>query len=390
MSEEKFYKLSVLLMESSSRQVLPMAKGFKELGCKVTTVCESKLDLGYNTKYADIKLIIKKIDTDKEAADKWYNKIVSENHYDLIVPLSDFSAEIAARNKVKWTTENGAKVAVNDFDVFMKAFDKLQTMKICTENGIPCPATVITDDVSTVDFDKLEFPFVVKPRSECGSIGFNVVNSISQFKDAISPYSNDSILIQEYIPQNGPQYGGEIFRNKHGRYSSVIINEKPRWFPLDGGSPTINVTVHNEEIKQSCMKLLDAMNWNGYANIDFVIDQRTGVAKLIEVNGRISAGVKLNYYAGVDIARLIIENEFEDDISVYDDYKDGLKTSCLLTEILWFLKSEDRFKNKPVFLNRKNTKDVVFSLKDIKPFFAFCLSGVKKYRQAMALRKRVK
>lgn len=42
-------KKTILLMEASSRQVLPMARTFKKLGYEVTTVCGYKSDLGNMT-----------------------------------------------------------------------------------------------------------------------------------------------------------------------------------------------------------------------------------------------------------------------------------------------------------------------------------------------------
>lgn len=44
-------KKRVLLMEASSRQVLPMARAFYAKGYDITTVCEHKSDLGNVTRF---------------------------------------------------------------------------------------------------------------------------------------------------------------------------------------------------------------------------------------------------------------------------------------------------------------------------------------------------
>ena len=198
---------------------------------------------------------------------------------------------------------------------------------------------------------------------------------------------NGELFAQEFIPQDGSQYGAEVFRDKMGRFVFTLIDEKPRWFPLDGGSPTINVSIHNEEMKTIAEKLLTALNWHGYANIDFVVDSRDNQPKIIEINARISAAVKLEYCCGINVAKVIYADAFGE-TRIENDYLDGIKTSCILTELLWFTKSKERFHQKPMFFNRNNTTDVIFSWRDPMPFLVFCIQSILNYRKAMAKRKR--
>ena len=51
--------IRVLLVNGADRQTLPMAKAFKHLGCKVTTLNSSRLDNGYVSKYLMKKYLIK-------------------------------------------------------------------------------------------------------------------------------------------------------------------------------------------------------------------------------------------------------------------------------------------------------------------------------------------
>ena len=48
----------VLIIDGYARQTLPMAKGFHDIGCHVTVVCFSKLDVGYQSKYPDRKILL--------------------------------------------------------------------------------------------------------------------------------------------------------------------------------------------------------------------------------------------------------------------------------------------------------------------------------------------
>ena len=379
-------------MEASSRAALPMAKGFHNLGCHVTTVAESKLAVGILTKFADRKIVIKEVDSNEELATKAYTDLLQGERFDLVVPLSDFSATIASREKNDWE-KTGAKIAVNDWDVFANIIDKSRTMQICEQHNIPAPKTLFSDDpIKEVEAGVIDFPIVVKPKTGIGSIGFNIVRDMETLKKVLADYdnSNGPILVQEYVEQgNHPQYGAELFRDKNGKTNFALVARVTRWYPIDGGSRLCSVSVHNEKIVEDCKRLLDALNWNGYANIDLVWDEKKSAAKILEINGRTGASVKLDFLSGVDVSRLIIENELGYDTTVYDQYVDGKAISCFLVDCLWFLKSKNRFKTKPSWFARWKYKDVVFSWNDILPSFGFLILSIKNFRKEMKKRKRI-
>lgn len=379
----------VLILDAYCRQTLPIVRGFKEIGCEVTVLCNSKLDVGYASKYPDHKIVLPCSKDDHEKKYDTARKMIEQKQFDLVVPLNDYGAIFLAQEKEYLS--RFAQIAVNDLQVFDLAIDKMNTMKICEDNNIPCPKTYFVEDVDEIIADEnTHYPVVIKPKTACGSIGFNIAENREHLKKIISEQGNINgpIFVQEYIPQDGPQFGAEAFRNSNGTYSFILIDEKPRWFPLDGGSPTINVSIHDSNMAKMTKQLLDAMNWVGYANVDFVKDCRDQQPKILEVNGRISAAVSIDEAVGINVARLICENAFNSQMTHYNDYKDEIKVSCILTEILWFIKSKERFRVKPSMLNRKNTKDVIFSWKDMKPFWTFCIQSAGNYKHAMSQRKR--
>lgn len=393
MKKQYPYKdVKVLLMEASSRAALPMARGFHNLGCRVTTVAETKLAVGILTRFADEKIVVKEIDSNEEVAEKAYTELLGKEKYDLVVPLSDFSATVASKNKTAWEA-TGAKIAVNDWSVFGNIIDKSRTMKICEENDIPAPKTLFSDNpVKEVEDGIIDFPIVVKPKTGIGSIGFNIVRDMETLKRILADYDdqNGPLLVQEYVEQGDhPQYGAELFRDRDGRINFALIAKVPRWYPVDGGSRLCSVSVHDEKIAEDCKRLLDALNWNGYANIDLVWDEKKGEAKILEINGRTGASVKLDFLAGIDVSRLILENELGYETTVYDQYADGKAISCFLVDCLWFLKSKKRFKTKPSWFARWKYKDVVFSWGDPIPSFGFLILSIRNFRKEMNKRKRI-
>lgn len=378
----------VLIMEASSRQVLPMAKGFSKLGYEVTTVCEKKSDLGNSTRYKKYCYVVSEIDSDYDKANKVYNKLIKENNYDLILPLSDFSAEIAANNKEKWEKEYNCKVAVNSLEVFNKAYDKLNTMEICMNNNIPCPYTVLNKNIVDTEYDKINYPVVVKPRSACGSIGFHKVDNENRLKELLKDTSHGPLLIQEFIPETGKQYNAHFFLDNNHNVKTAICTEKCRWFPIDGGASTLCRTIDNPYIIEICTKLLKIIGWVGYCDLDLIEDPRDGSIRVIEINARISANVKICFAMGANIAKQIDELYFSKEVSKLNNYKSDYRLRCIHTDLLWFIKSPNRMNTDPSWFSIKNTIDQIFSIDDIIPFFSFSITSIMKYKNEMNKRKR--
>lgn len=382
---------TVLLPEASSRQVLPMARFFSEAGCEVTTVQEKKLDLGYATKFAKKKIIKHGVDSDRSVAVPFYQALCSQNQYDLIIPLSDFSAGIFANEKKRIEQGGKTKVGVNDLDVFMQAADKLHTMLLCMKHQIPCPYTL--DAVYSIDDvpDDVKYPVIIKPRSSCGSIGLHLARNRGELRGYITQIQEEGlgdVLVQEYIPQSGKQYNAHLVMDADHEVKSAVLAEKCRWFPIDGGASTLCRTIHNDRILDPCKKLLKLIGWVGYCDIDLMEDPRDGVVKIIEINPRISANVQLCFDAGVNVAEQLLQLYSGEKVTEYLEYRDDVRLRCLLTDFLWLLKSPARFQSDPSWFSLKRTYDQIGAWDDIKPFVCFCLAAPLKYKKEIKKRKR--
>lgn len=386
-----YKNVSVLIFGAGGRQALPVCKGFYQLGCSVICYCKSKFDTGYMTRYKTKAIIFDKVKCAGEDFNLCGERLIREGCYNLVVPLGDDAAIFLSSKKEKLS--KFSKIAVNDWSVFRNAIDKLNTMRICQKDSIPAPYTMITDNPrKDINNHHFTFPVVVKPRIGVGSVGFQIIHNREKLNDYLNEYDNrnGALLIQEYIEQgNYPQYRADLFRDRDGEFKLVMVGEVTRWYPLDGGSGIFAYTIHNTEIADNCKRLLDAIQWNGYANIDMVWDSKTGEAKILEINGRTGATIKLDYIAGANISRLILENELGYPVTNMLEYEDNCRMTCLFPDLLWFFKSKDRFKTRPSWFDRRGVYDAVFSWDDPLPTFGFILHSIKGFRKSMSRRKRL-
>lgn len=379
-------KYSVLIFEGRARQSLPLAKAFQELDCEVTALCESRLDVSYVSRYVDHKEIGTCSNTDEKGTAAQILSMVKTGKYDLVVPTTDFSAMILA--KYKYEYESYCKVASNDWDVYQIAADKNQTMKICTELGLPCPVTLFGID-SIDKIHGLQFPIVVKPKIGYGAIGFHRINDKRELEKLFGGIDSGEIrqyVFQEYIPQTELQYECAMFMDDNGVAKTALVFSKNRWFPVEGGSSTLNITVERPDIVKSCTELLQKINWRGAADIDLIQDPRDGKAKIMEINPRVSGSVKIAFIAGTNQARQMRELAEGKEVTEYKHYEKGWRLRSFQTDFLWFLKSPDRFKTKPSWFSWKKTKEQIFSWSDPIPWLAFTIKGLKNYKSEMKKR----
>ncbi len=384
----KYNNIRVLLVEGRARQIMPLMESFHRLGCHVTTFNTSKLDMGYASRYPNKKILSK---CDINNPDLFWESLSQElktKDYDIVIPMFDYSAEILSKHKEE--VKEYVTLAVNDWNIFQLARDKFLTMDICMKNGIPCPKTYIYDgNIEKIDVDSFDFPVCVKPRIGSSAIGFRVIEKKEELLDilkaTIEKYGPS--LLQEYIPQTDLQYKAELFIDRNGEIKSACVFAKLRWYPIDGGSSTLNVTVDRPDIVETCTRLLKIIKWKGYADVDLIQDPRDGKAKVMEINPRITGSVKICYAAGINFSQQIIEDYLCKEVTPQFNYKIGQYLRYLHTDILWFLKSKDRWKCKPSWFNFRHSVDQIWSAKDPLPWFAYTWSSLFKISKDKKKRK---
>lgn len=374
----------ILILEGYARQCLPFMRSFKKHGCEVTLLCNSKLDLGYVSRYADCK-ILGICDPERYAESSAYIcNLIKTGNYDLVLPLVDFSAQILSENKEELAQY--AKIASNDKDVFWKAQDKLAVMRICMENAIPCPKTLI-DVQSVEDVKKLRFPVVVKPRIGCGAKGFHRFDSVKAFREFAKTITLREWVIQEYIEQTNRNMSVSLFIDNDGAVKSEYTYISRRWFPISGGTGTLNELVNRPDAVEICKKLASIVGLRGNVGFDLIDDPIDKMPKIIEINPRILACEQMGFIAGVDRAKMVLEKEFvgktQEQIMKYEQ----MFIRMTQTDVLWFIKSPDRFRSNPSWFRIKNTHDQTFSWLDPLPWLAFLLRGLMRLDREMEKRK---
>ena len=388
MKNKQFVGKHILILEGYCKQCLPFIRGFKELGCEVSILCGSKLDCGYASRLPDHK-ILGICDLHKpEESEKYIVNLIKNGHYDLVFPSFEFSARILAHNKKELSKY--AIICANNKDEFDKANDKNEVMRVCMENNIPCPKTLF-DIESPEDVLKggLDYPIIIKPRSMYGARGFHVFNNENDFKNYIKTnvINLNNYVVQECIPLDSEVIAGNVYVDRFGDIKSSFLYDSIHLFPENGGTSTMNVLIDRKDIHETCASLIKIMELRGVIGIDLIIDKRDNIAKVIEINPRPSHAIAIGFLSGFNLCQQILEDAYNMPVTLFDKSDTSLCLRIGQTDMLWFLKSKNRFKKSPCRLGYKKVHEQMFYWDDPLPWFAFLLEGIIDYRKKMQEKK---
>ena len=126
--------------------------------------------------------------------------------------------------------------------------------------------------------------------------------------------------------------------------------------------------------------MLESLEWKGAADVDYILDPRDNTAKILEINPRVTAGIKIGFVAGIDYADLHLKLAFGEPIPRISTYKLGVYCRNFFLEMLWFFLSDREMKKRttPPFFTffRKDMVDQVFSIDDPLAGVGFFLSMI--------------
>ena len=206
--------------------------------------------------------------------------------------------------------------------------DKEKTKQLLLQNNIPVPAGLSINTVQNLESGiwNLQFPLMVKPQSEDGSVGIDsdsVVFNFDALKEKfeyISDRYSQPVIVEEYI--DGREFSVSIVGNNPPHifpvaeidYSNIppnapkILCYKSKWMKNSDSyrhTPSVcpaNISTEIEnDIKEVALKAFEITGCRGYARIDIRLDNNnTPFVLEVNANPDISIGDGMAKSAGAD------------------------------------------------------------------------------------------
>ena len=238
--------------------------------------------------------------------------LVERWRIDTVIPITE--ASLLALLPERETL--GVMIPWPDLDTFRAVSDKKSLLATAASLGFAIPKQLVLNsdvDVRAMDPTLLDYPLVLKPArsvSEHGgqrvSLGVVHVATASALRRAITALGDAAfpILVQQRIV--GPGIG--IFLLVwDGKVLATFAHERLREKPPSGGVSVYSQSVAADaELVEHSRQLLAKVGWRGVAMVEFKRDARTGIAYLMEVNGRFWGSLQLAIDAGVDFPSLLV------------------------------------------------------------------------------------
>ncbi len=232
------------------------------------------------------------------------------------------------------------RVAVPAFDDWAVAEDKLDYVERVGAAGCPVPKTYRIEsrealrDVAAT----LPFPIVVKVRMGNGARGVEIVERRDDLEARFFALVEEFELPVHRWPILQEQLRGRKFKLdgvfREGESVATSVFEILRCKGANKfGTSTFRVTVDEPQLTQHAIQALQALNWHGMFNTDWICDEH-GTAHLIDINGRLSGAVAVPYEAGMDLPWIWYQVSAGLDAIDAQDARPGVKVRWILGDAI--------------------------------------------------------
>ena len=362
----------VLVTDGHFRKSLAVVRSLGRKGIPVAVGERTFLNTSFFSKYCTRRLVYPSPQQSPNQFIEFLLKEIKKKQYDCLFPMEEGTLLLLA--KYHSQISEYTYLLIPDLKKIEFVRDKGNLMRFAESHGFPVPKTWYSPPLSPSPAmgGGMGEGVVIKPRISSGSFG---IVYVKKREDLISSYQNvheryPFPLIQEWIPDGGGVFGLSALFDEASSVKAAFVHKKLRMYPVQGGPSTLAEGVEHPQIMELGLSLLKSLNWVGVGMVEFKVDPRDGIPKLMEVNPRFWGSLQLAIVSGVDFPFLILKMARKECFDPVLRYAVGKRFRWLLLgDILHFLKHPQRFDLHPSFFNffDPNTSYDIFSIDDPLP-----------------------
>jgi predicted ATP-grasp superfamily ATP-dependent carboligase len=302
----------VLVTGADQHQALAVIRGLGMAGIPVLATSATPNNIGFASRYAQETALY----TDPHKSTERFALDIVDliKRHDVTIIIPAVESTLVALDRHRELIERHALLAAPDSATLDWAVDKLKTLQLAEQVGVPVPKTLSTNDLeeALAEIQNFQFPVALKPRGN--SLHSSTRNQLKfKVKYARSPEELERMLramhrtgtlplVQEYIQGTGV-CAAALF--DHGKPVVILPYQRLRELPLTGGVSVLRKTLpRDERLESFVIRLLQAKKWHGTAMVEFKHDGAKNRYTLMEINGRFPASTALSLDAGVNLPHL--------------------------------------------------------------------------------------
>ena len=366
------------IVVSGHTMALAVVRSLGEAGIPVSVLHYDPRDMAQASKYAVTDVRIPHPLHDETGFVDAIIEQARRSGRSILMPASDESLVGISRNSdvlARYTT-----VACPEWAVTQRFIDKTQTYALAEAHGVPAPRTLVPRSPEELESfaGTMTFPMLLKPaeshrfaeRFKTKMIRVESMAELRHWYDAASG-TGLATMLQEVIP--GPD--SSVVNYNAYFWDGVPVAEftarQLRKAPPRFGSPRVVVSARIPEVIEPGRRILAAMGFNGFACTEFKQDQRDGIYKLMEVNGRHNLSGLLAVRCGVNFPLIEYRHLVEGVLPENTRYRSGIYWTDFLRDAgysLAFLRSDPHSPADYVAPYARRGCDAIFDRHDMGPF----------------------
>ena len=267
-------------------------------------------------------------------------RAVREKEIEVLLPVTEITTGLITENSARF--DGLCRLPLPDSNAFRTASNKMEIVRLAERIGVPVPVTRVLEKkgFDSRNMAGLSYPVVLKPhRSRVRAGNGWQATGVSYARDpnelarhlgkmGVLEYP---VLLQERI--HGPGIG--VFAcYQNGKMVSLFGHRRIREKPPSGGVSVLRESIPvSPQARMFTEKLLDHLKWHGVAMVEFKMDERDDIPKLMEINGRFWGSLQLAIDAGVDFPDILIRIAEGKTVEPNFAYKKGVKTRWLWGDV---------------------------------------------------------
>lgn len=363
-----------MVAEGENPVAIPILRSLARKGIKVAAMTSlRRFSFSRLSQYCKRLFLVPSTAKENEYASA-VEKIVRKIRFDVFFPIFEWSLMPISRNR----NRIGAyvKLPIASHDSINTCYDKFSTVNLAVKNSVPIPKTYFVRNSSELKnvAKKISYPAVIKPRWSMVWRGNMAFHRRSGFVDSprelIITYKNihqyfPFPLIQEYVP--GVNYSVAALYNRGKPKAFCCIKVHRAWPPTGGNSCFRESVALDFRMRRYSEKLLEALDWHGIAEVEFRMDSRDNIPKLMEINPRFWGSLCVAIKAGVDFPYLLYRIAMDSDVNGVFSYKVGVKGRYFEQDLLYIFRLLMDASNNPAASNVKKCKVLIDWLRFYEP-----------------------
>lgn len=303
----------VLVTDGDNRSALAVTRALGRSGHHVIVGDRSPCALAQTSRFCATRLQYPDPARQPDAFVEALAAAVEQLRVDVLLPVADVTTILVTENRRRF--EPRCAVPFADAAAIGRAADKADMVRTAERIGVPAPRTVFLDhaDGLAAVLDQITYPAVVKPhRSRLRTAAGWASASVRYAADPgaltreVQARKREEfpLLLQEQIVG----YGMGVFAClDHGRPIALFGHRRLREKPPSGGVSVLSESIAvPPRAREYAEALFADLRWHGVAMAEFKVDERDGLPRLMEINGRFWGSLQLAVDAGVDFPSILV------------------------------------------------------------------------------------